>query len=89
MKQSKVELFGTPLLWAAGLGAIISKGFGVPFLDVAGLIYVALVITSRMSWKSGHEASRNKADRMFQEWRREKPENLDDLLTWRGDDTEK
>ena len=25
MKQSKVELFGTPLLWAAGLGAIISN----------------------------------------------------------------
>ena len=81
--KEKIEKFGTPLLWALGLGAILNEGFGVPFPDAAGLIYVGLAVTSWMSWKSGRDASRNKADRMFRQWRREKPENLDDLLTWR------
>lgn len=80
--KEKIEKFGTPLLWALGLGAILNEGFGVPFLDVAGLIYVALAVTSWMSWKSGREASRKKADRMFREMQRDQ-NFLGDLLKWR------
>lgn len=56
MNQPKSEMFGWPLVWAAGLGAAISTGFGVPFLDVAGLIYFGVLFASGIAWRCGRDA---------------------------------
>lgn len=63
MKQSKVEMFGMPLLWSAGLGAVISYGFQVPFLDVAGLLYFGFLFANMLSWRSGRDGCRDHAQR--------------------------
>ena len=59
MKPSKFERVIVPLLWAAGLGAMISEGFGVPFVEVSGLIYFGILAASWISWRSGRDAHRD------------------------------
>lgn len=56
MKPSKIEMFGTSALWAMGLGAILSEGFGVPFLETSAAIYIVIVAATWASWRSGHRA---------------------------------
>lgn len=63
MKQSKVEMFGMPLLWSAGLGAVIGYGFQVPFLDVAGLLYFGFLFANMLSWRSGRDQYRDHIQR--------------------------
>ena len=56
MKPSKFETWVIPLFWAAGFGAMISKGFGVPFEDVTGLLYFGFLFAGGMAWITGRDA---------------------------------
>lgn len=94
VRQNKVEMFGMPLFWAAGFGAMISEGFGVPFVEVSGLIYFGILAASWSSWRSGCKAHQDevrvKTEHAVKDLEKFREEFIrrglaDKVLKWRGD----